>query len=124
MINTHFRSVTIPLEDFINSDNERIILENLRRCSKLVGKTFQVNLWYTTLKQKQIKEFIERNEHLLFEVNTKISKGPERAWFCINPVRAIVHGQCRYYYNGDILTGIINYLDMCKFFQKKENEDD
>ena len=122
MIYNNFKSLNLPLQKFINTDDERIVLENIRRCSRLVGKTFQVNFWYIDLDEKDIKEFIDRNEKLLFEVNTKISKGPERAWFCINPLKTKTHGECRYYYEGDILSGITQYLNLHKELKKRENE--
>ena len=118
-----FRALNVPLEDFINSKDERIILENIRRCSKLVGNAFQVNFWYTDLDEKEIKSFVERNEKLLFEVNTKISKEPVKAWFCIKPPGGPGAGQCRYYWRGDILSGIIKYIEVCKFLKEKEKEE-
>ena len=120
MIYNNFKSLNIPLEEFINTENERIILENIKRCSRLVGKTFEVNFWYMDLTEKEIKKFIDRNEKLLFEVNTKISKQPERAWFCINPLKIKTHGQCRYYFEGDLLTGIIQYLNLYKALEKRK----
>ena len=120
---TQYRALNVPLEDFINSKDERIILENIKRCSKLVGNSFQVNLWYMNLKEKEIKDFVERNEKLLFEVNTKIGKEPVKSWFCINPPGGSGGGQCRYYYGGDILSGIIKYLEICNFLKQKEKDD-
>ena len=124
MIYNNFKSLNLPLEEFINTDDERIILENIRRCSRLVGKLFQVNFWYLDLKEKEIKAFVDRNEKLLFEVNTKISKLPERAWFCINPLKMKTHGQCRYYYEGDLLTGITQYINLHKQLKKREDDED
>ena len=119
-----YRTLNIPLEDFINSEDERIILENIRRCSKLIGKSFQVNFWYLNLKEQDIKDFVDRNEKLLFEVNTSIGKQPVRAWFCIKPPGGENSGYCRYYWGGDILSGIIKYLEICKFFKEKEVDED
>ena len=50
---TQYRALNVPLEDFINSKDERIILENIKRCSRLVGKTFEVNFWYIDLTEKE-----------------------------------------------------------------------
>ena len=122
MIYSQFRSLNVPLEEFINTSDERIILENIRRCSRLIGKGFQVNFSYNTLDEKEIKKFVDRNEKLLFEVNTKISKQQVKAWFCVNPPEGKFAYQCRYYYSGDILTGITKYLEMHKYVRKREEE--
>jgi len=125
MIYNNIKSLNVPLEEFINTKDERIVLENIKRCSRLVGKTFKVNFWYINLSSSDVKSFVERNEQLLFEVNTKISKNLERAWFCINPAKPNIHGQCRYYYVGRVLDGIIQYLNMYKMHKKldKRRED-
>ena len=123
MIYNNLKSLNIPLQEFINSDQERIILENIKRCRRLVGKTFEVNFWYIDIEESEIKKFIDRNEKTLFDINSKISKQPERAWFCINPLKIKTHGQCRYYYEGDLLTGIVQYLKLHKQLEKRKNED-
>ena len=105
-------------------DLEQTILENVRRCSKLVGKTFKVVFWHDGLTEKQCKDFIERNEKLLFEVNTKITKEFERVWFLIGENRES-HGGSRYSYmhEGDILNGIVQYLKIIKHIQKIQRGD-
>ena len=122
MIFNNLQSLNIPLEEFINSEDERIVLENIKRCSRLVGKNFKVNFWYIDLTEKEIKKFVDRNEKLLFEINTKISKLPERAWFCVNPPKFKTHGECRYYYEGDVLTGITQYVNLYRQLKKRDTE--
>ena len=63
---------------------EQIILENIRRCNKIVGKFFKVIFWHVNLTEQECKDFVKRNEKLLFEVNTKITKKFEPSWFLIN----------------------------------------
>ena len=121
---TQYRALNISLKEVINSKDERIILENLRRCSKLIGKSFKINFWHINLKEKIIKDFVKRNEKLLFEVNTSISRQPVRSWFCINPPGGTSSGFCRYYFSGDILSGIIKYLEVCQFLKDKEKNDE
>ena len=77
-----YYSLGIKLNDVIKDENiEKTILENIRRCSRKVGKTFKVIFWHDGLSEKQCQQFVERNEKLLFEVNTKITKNIERVWF-------------------------------------------
>ena len=79
-----YYSLGMKLDEVIKDrDIEQTILENVRRCSKLVGKTFKVVFWHEELTEKDCKDFIERNEKLLFEVNTKITKNFRRVWFLI-----------------------------------------
>ena len=66
-----YYSIGIKLDDVVKDENiEQTILENIRRCSKLTGKTFQVEFWHKDLSEEKCKEFVRRNEKLLFEVNT------------------------------------------------------
>ena len=75
-----YYSLEMKLDDVIkDSGTELTILENIRRCSNIVGKMFQVIFWHENLTEKQCKEFVKRNEKLLFEVNTKITKRFEKS---------------------------------------------
>ena len=77
-----YYSMGMKLNDVIKDrDTEQIILENIRRCSKLVGKMFKVVFWHVNLTEQECKDFVNRNEYLLFEVNTKITKVQEDVWF-------------------------------------------
>ena len=112
-----YYSISIKLNDVIeDKDTEQIILENIRRCSKLVGKFFKVVFWHDNLTEKQCKDFIKRNEKLLFEVNTKITKIQEKVWFLIGD------GKGRYRFDGDILHGISQYLKIINHIKKRDNE--
>ena len=71
---TRIYSMRVPLEKIINTEDEQLILENIRRCARVVGlKVFRISLWHKSVSQKDIKAFIKRNEHLLFEINTRIN---------------------------------------------------
>ena len=79
-----YYSMRMSLEEVIkDEDTEQIILENIRRCSKIVGKSFKVVFWHVNLTEQNCKDFVKRNEHLLFEVNTTITKTQEKVWFSI-----------------------------------------
>ena len=76
-----YYSLRIKLDDVIlNEDFEQKVLENIRYCRKLVGKQFRVIFWNENLTENQCEEFVKRNEHLLFEVHTKITKRFNMAW--------------------------------------------
>jgi|TARA_B100000073_G_C23632893_1_gene533301 hypothetical protein len=118
-----YYSLGMKLDEVIKDKNlEQTILENVRRCSKLVGKSFKVVFWHEGLSEKECENFVKRNEKLLFEVNTKITKGFQRVWFLIGENHK-PHGVSRYSYmhEGDILNGIVQYLKIIKHIQRREN---
>ena len=114
-----YYSIRMNLEDVIkDKDTEQVILENIRRCSKLVGKLFKVVFWHVNLTEQECKDFVKRNEHLLFEVNTKITKVQEDVWFSIDSKK----GSGRYTFDGDILQGISQYLKIINHIKKRDGE--
>ena len=116
-----YYSIRMKLDDVVkDKDVEQIILENVRRCSTLVNKEFQVIFWHETLTEKDCKDFVQRNEKLLFEVNTKITKRFENVWFLIDSENEKSHG--RYRYDGDILKGIVQYLEIINHIKKRDSE--
>ena len=116
-----YYSLRMKLDDVVkDKDVEQIILENVRRCSTLVNKEFLVVFWHETLTEKDCKDFVQRNEKLLFEVNTKITKRFENTWFLINSENEKSHG--RYRYEGDILKGIVQYLEIINHIKKRDSE--
>ena len=115
-----YYSIRMKLDDVIkDKDTEQVVLENIRRCSKLVGKMFKVVFWNVNLTEQNCKDFVKRNEHLLFEVNTKITKGFKNAWFIINSKNE--KSQARYRYDGDILKGIVQYLEIINHMKKRDS---
>ena len=114
-------SIRMKLDDVVKDiDEEQIILENIRRCSNIVGKWFKVVFWHVNLTEQECKDFVKRNEHLLFEVNTKITKRFENVWFLIDSENEKSHG--RYRYDGDILNGIAQYLKIINHIKKRDRE--
>tara|TARA_Y100000593_G_C4153652_1_gene258341 strand:- start:158 stop:511 length:354 start_codon:yes stop_codon:yes gene_type:complete len=112
-------SLRMKLNDVIGK-NEQLILENVRRCSKLAGKMFKVIFWHENLTDKECENFVKRNEHLLFEVNSQITKRFDTAWFTI--VGENDKASSRYKFDGDILKGIVYYVDIIKTINKREEE--
>ena len=54
-----YLSLRMKLDDVIkDSDTEKMILENIRRCNKVVGKLFRVTFWHENLSEKQCRYFI------------------------------------------------------------------
>ena len=111
-----YYSIGMKLNDVIkDKDTEQIVLENIRRCSKIVGKTFKVVFWHINLTEQECKDFVKRNEHLLFEVNTTITKRIIPVWFSIGEGKGD-----RYRCDGDILTGISQYLKIINHMKHRD----
>ena len=114
-------SIRIKLEDVINDiEYEQTVLENIRRCNKIVGKQFRVIFWHEGLSEKICKDFVKRNEKLLFEVSTQITTGYSAAWFVIDE-HDIDKCKYRYKYPGDILTGIVNYIKTVEVLKRNDD---
>ena len=114
-----YYSIGMKLNDVIkDKDTEQVILENIRRCSNIVGKEFKVVFWNVNLTEQNCKNFVNRNEHLLFEVNTKITKTKEDVWFSIDSKK----GSDRYSFDGDILQGISQFLKIINHMKKRDGE--
>ena len=122
-----YYSLEMKLDDVVkDSGLELTILENIRRCSKIVGKTFKVIFWHENLTEKDCRDFIERNEHLLFEVHTQLSKGPVDTWFIIYDYLDRSKINCRTRYrveDTDILSGISRYLKVINHLKSKERNE-
>ena len=114
-----YYSLGMKLNDVIkDKDTEQVVLENIRRCSKLVGKFFKVVFWHVNLTEQECKDFVNRNEHLLFEVNTKITKVQENVWFSIDSEKS----SGRYTFDGNILNGISEYLKIINHINKRDKK--
>ena len=114
-----YYSMRMKLNNVIkNKKQEQVILENIRRCSNIVGKLFQIVFWHENLTEEDCKDFVKRNEKLLFEVNTKITKQFENVWFLIDSENEKSHG--RYRFDGDILEGIVQYLEIISHMKKRD----
>ena len=116
---TKYYSMRMNLEDVISDrDKELVILENIRRCNNLVGKFFKVVFWYKNLNQQECNNFLARNEKLLSNLNVKITKRFENVWFLIDSAEDKCSG--RYRFEGDILEGIVQYLQIIGHIKKRD----
>ena len=117
-MNIKYYSLRMKLDDVIlNEDFEQKVLENIRYCRKLVGKQFRVIFWNENTTDKQCEDFVKRNEHLLFEVHTKITKRFNMAWYLIQSDGE--KSRWRYKSEGDILDGIASYIKLIKHMNKE-----
>ena len=115
-------SLGIVLDDVVKDiDKEKQILENIRFCRKTLGKLFKVIFLNKNLSEKDVKEFFKRNQKLLFEVNTKITKQENIVWFLIGDFGKNI--RYRYNYRGTILKGIVEYKKIVSVLMKKENDE-
>ena len=121
MITIHHLSIRIRLEDIIKDITyEQKVLENLRRCQRIVGEQFKVIFWNNSLSEKACKKFVERNEKLLFEINTKITPDSSvNVWFLIDKYE-LDKSKYRYKFTGDILNGIVTYLNIFNVRKQRE----
>ena len=120
-----YRQIRIKLDDFINLEDEKLVMENLRRCRYFAGKEFSLILWNDKVKEKVIKDFFKRHNDLLFLLNTKITKQFKPTWFLIN-TNSINGDKCtyRYKWNGSILEGLIQYNKLINHINHKEKNGD
>ena len=113
-------SLRINLDEVVkNADEQMKILENLRYCKRMTGDRFQVIFWNKNLSEEKVKKFISDSQGLLFEVNTKMTKSFERCWFLLNSNEddKSLH---RYEWKGNILNGIVQYMELVKHIKMKE----
>ena len=119
--NTVFLSIRIKLDDVVKEKSlEKQIIENIRYCRRIIGKEFKVIFWNQNLTENDVKNFVKRNNDILFEINTEITKEFNLAWFVVGEEDKSKH---RYLYTGDILNGISNFLKLAKLLLKRRNDE-
>ena len=112
-------SLRMKLDDIVkDKDFEQQVLENLRYARKITGKQFRVIFWNENLTENDCKEFIKRNTHHLFQINTKITKQFRYSWFLIQSDGD--KSEWRYKSGGTILDGIVSYLKVVKHMNKEK----
>ena len=123
-MNVHLNHLSLGmiLDDVVsNKEDEKTIIENIRYCRKHIGKLFKVIFINKNLPESNVKEFFKRNEKVLFELNTKITKHENVVWFMISSYDDKI--KYRYKYKGSILKGIVEYKKMVDILIKKENDE-
>ena len=116
-------SCRMSLDDIIkDSKYEQVVIENIKRCRKLTGRSFRLILWNKNLSSKEVKEFIDRNEKDLFDINTQITKRfSSRCWYLIDK-SGEDKSKFRYGWKGDILEGLVRYIELLKNTKRLMNE--
>ena len=68
-------SIRIHLDEIVSDRKfEEQVLNALMEARKIKGKQFKVIFWNKNLSEKDIKNFIKRNETILFKMSTQITK--------------------------------------------------
>tara|TARA_Y100000361_G_scaffold62457_1_gene54892 strand:+ start:198 stop:593 length:396 start_codon:yes stop_codon:yes gene_type:complete len=118
-----YKSIGLTLDDIVvNSDYEKLIFENLKRCYKFTGKEFKVVFWNESLSENDVKAFLKRNSELLFEFKSQITKKKTRnkfdsVWFVVEEEDCpVLH---RYQWRGDILSGIVEFTKMVQILNRR-----
>ena len=116
-------SCRMSLDDIIKDPKyEQVVIENIKRCKKLTGKSFKLILWNKNLSSKEVKEFVDRNEKDLFYINTQITKRfSSRCWYLIDKSGGD-KSRFRYGWPGDILEGLVKYIELLKNTKRLMNE--
>ena len=118
----HYFSLRLKLNDVIKDESfEKLICENLRRTRSVLGKHCRIEFWHENLDEGIIKDFVRRNEHLLFKINTKITKKYTYCWFIIDP-RNEDKSEARFRWKGNILKGIVKYTELLSHTMNKEGK--
>ncbi len=116
-------SLRLTLDDILGDpDYEQRVIENLRYSRKIVGKGFNVTFWNKNIHSLEVKSFIERNDYILCDMNSEITKSFNRTWFLITSGDDL--SRWRYKYVGtDSLVGISKYILLAKTIIKRENDE-
>ena len=117
----HEYSLKIKLDDVIRNINyEQKVMENIRYCNNLSNKKFKLIFWHEDMNEQEIEDFVKRNQKVLFEVNTEITRNYYKdAWFVIDENKK--EKTWRYMYDGGILEGITEYIKIIKHIKKRDN---
>ena len=115
----HEYSLKIKLNDVIRNINyEQKVMENIRYCNNLSNRKFKLIFWHEDVNKQDIEKFVERNQKILTEVNTEITKNYNHdAWFVIDKN----NNGWRYSYDGDIVEGITEYIRLVRHIKIRDN---
>ena len=72
------------------------------------------------LNKEIVKDFISRNKDRLFNLGIEITKKPGSVWFLIKS-SSEEESTARYTYDGSILEGIVQYLEIVNHMKKRDN---
>ena len=104
-----------------DADYEQRVIENLRYSKNIMGTNFKVIFWNRSVPSLRVKEFVSRNDYILCDINTDITKSFDPIWFLITDGDDL--SRWRYKYIGDPLLGISQYVSLIKHIIKMENNE-
>ena len=114
-----YQSVMIKLNDVImDGEVEGKIINKLLECKNLSGKMFKVFFWHKDLTEKDCKEFVMRNEDILFELNTEITKLNKDTWLIVDSISEN-ESKWRYKWDGGIISGLDEYIRLVNHTKKR-----
>jgi len=118
-----FFSVGVNLNEMVQDVGYEIsVIEKLYECKSYMEKAFKVIFYYENLKEDDIKQFIKRHEDSLFKLHADITNKNKMVWLRISQ-KEKTDKNFRYYYKGDILTGLDFYIKLVKNINKRESDE-
>ena len=113
-------SIGLRLDDVVHDkDFEKQVFDNLRRCKRLLKTKFKVLFYHDKMSKKEIESFVIRNKDVLFELSTEITADYKKCWFLVDDEN---RQGARYRFQGGILPGIVQFLNLVKQLEKMGRE--
>ena len=113
-------SIGLSLDEIVHDkDFEKQVFDNLRRCKRLLKTKFKVLFYHHNLNKKEIESFVVRNKEILFELSTEITADYKKCWFLVDDEN---RQGVRYRFQGGILPGIVQFLNLVKQLEKMGRE--
>jgi len=117
---TIHKSITVKLDDVVaDVELEKKIMKKLNKCRNISGKNFKVIFWHKNLSEGDCKRFVKRNQELLFDLNTEITKSNKSTWLIIDS-NDEMKIPWRYKWSGGILSGLDEYVKLVNHISKRE----
>ena len=114
-------SLKIPLSYVINDSG---IKKELEQCKDKIGSPFKVILYNIDISKKEVNKFIEEEGKFLSYIDAHITSNKNIfGWFWISPHSSEIpnHNEYRFFYRGEILKGLKEYLVMINHIRNRGN---
>ena len=113
-------SIGLRLDDVVHDEDfEKQVFDNLRRCKRLLKTKFKVLFYHDKMSKKEIESFVIRNKEVLFELSTEITADYRKCWFLVDDEN---RQGARYRFQGGIVSGIVQFLNLVKQLEKMWKE--
>ena len=114
------RSIGLNLDDVLECELNVIGL--LEKCKQHTNGSFKVFLFQNGVPETKVEEFIKRNNKNLINNNIEISnKINERVFFLITK-KSSLNENYRYKVEGNIITGLSEYIKMMQHIINRERK--